>query len=95
MGGAEAQMLSAMKTALGNVAGMMCDGAKAGCAMKVATCTHAGLLAALMAMEGRGIAATDGVVGESEQEMIDNFVRVSKEGMAKMDRVVLDIILNK
>ena len=80
---------------LGNVAGLMCDGAKAGCAMKVSSCVYSGLMSAVMAMDGRGIQATDGIVGETEQEMIDNFVRVSKEGMEKMDKVVLDIILNK
>ncbi|MBQ8590613.1 MAG: serine dehydratase subunit alpha family protein [Firmicutes bacterium] len=95
MGGGETEMLQAMKTSLGNVAGLMCDGAKAGCAVKVATCTHSGLMAAMLAMDGRGIQSTDGIVGESEQDMIDNFVRVSREGMAKMDRVVLDIILKK
>lgn len=95
MGGGEAEMRQAMKTSLGNVAGLMCDGAKAGCAMKVSSCVYSGLMSAVMAMDGRGIQATDGIVGETEQEMIDNFVRVSKEGMEKMDKVVLDIILNK
>ena len=95
MGGGEEQMKQALKTSLGNVAGLMCDGAKAGCAVKVSSCVHSGLMAAALAMDGRGIQSTDGIVGETEQEMIDNFVRVSKEGMEKMDRVVLDIILNK
>lgn len=95
MGGDDGCMVRAMKTVLGDVSGMMCDGAKAGCAMKVATCTHAALLAAVLAMEGKGIEATDGIVGEEEQQMIDNFIQVSKDGMADMDRVVLDIILKK
>ena len=95
MGGGEREMLQAMKSMLGDVAGLMCDGAKAGCAVKVATCCHSGMLAAMLAMDHRGIQGTDGIVGETEQDMIDNFVRVSKDGMSKMDRVVLDIILNK
>lgn len=95
MGGGEKEMLQAMKSTLGDVSGLMCDGAKAGCAIKVATCTHSAMLSASLAMDNRGIQGTDGIVGETEQDMIDNFVRVSKEGMSKMDRVVLDIILNK
>ena len=95
MGGGVPEMIQAIKTCLGDVAGLMCDGAKAGCAVKVATCVHTGLMAAMFSMDGRGIQSTDGIVGETEQQMIDNFVRVSREGMEKMDRVVLDIILNK
>lgn len=95
MGGGEKEMLQAMKSTLGDVAGLMCDGAKAGCAIKVATCTHSAMMSAMLAMDDRGIQGTDGIVGETEQDMIDNFVRVSKEGMSKMDRVVLDIILKK
>ncbi|MBO5666204.1 MAG: serine dehydratase subunit alpha family protein, partial [Firmicutes bacterium] len=95
MGGGEREMLQAMKSVLGDVAGLMCDGAKAGCAIKVGSCIHSAMMAAALAMDHRGIQGTDGIVGETEQDMIDNFVRVSKEGMSKMDRVVLEIILNK
>ena len=95
MGGGENEMLQAIKSTLGDVSGLMCDGAKAGCAIKVATCTHSAMMSAALAMDNRGIQGTDGIVGETEKQMIDNFVRVSKDGMSKMDRVVLDIILNK
>jgi L-cysteine desulfidase len=95
MGGGEKEMLQAIKSTLGDVSGLMCDGAKAGCAIKVATCIHSAMMSGAFAMDNRGIQGTDGIVGETERDMIDNFVRVSKEGMSKMDRVVLDIILNK
>jgi L-cysteine desulfidase len=95
LGGREAELLSAMKSVLGNAAGMVCDGAKAGCSMKVATCTQAGVLAALLAVKGYGIQGTDGVVDEEEEKTIDNFIQIATVGMEGMDRVLLDIILKK
>lgn len=95
LGGREAELLSAMKSTLGNTAGMVCDGAKAGCSMKVATCTQSGVLAALLAVKGYGIQGTDGVVDEEEEKTIENFIQVATSGMKGMDQVLLDIILKK
>ena len=88
-------MLAAMQSTLGDVAGMICDGAKAGCSLKVATCTNTGVIAALLAMENRNIKGTDGIVGYGETQTIDNFIKISTEGMDKMDHTILEIILNK
>jgi L-cysteine desulfidase len=95
MGGSEKDMLTAMKSVVGNVVGMVCDGAKAGCSMKVATCTQAAVLAALMAIEGFGIQGTDGIVDDSEEKTIDNLIKLATSGMEKVDQVLLDIILEK
>jgi L-cysteine desulfidase len=95
LGGREAAMLQALKSVLGNVAGMVCDGAKAGCSMKVSTCTQAALLSAMMAMAGKGIQGTDGIVDHEEGKTIDNFIRMATEGMGNMDQILLDIILDK
>lgn len=95
LGGREKELLSALKSVLGDVTGMVCDGAKAGCSMKVATSTQAGVLAALLAVKGFGITGTDGVVDDEEERTIDNFIRVATVGMEGMDRVLLDIILKK
>lgn len=88
-------MLAAIQNIFGDVAGMICDGAKAGCSLKVATCTNTGVLAALLAMENRNIKGTDGIVGYGETQTIDNFIKISTEGMDKMDNTILEIILNK
>lgn len=95
LGGGPPQMLAALKSTLGDIAGMLCDGAKAGCAMKVATCTNTGVIAALIAMDNKGIAGTDGIVGRDENQTIDNFIKIATDGMNKMDNVILDIILKK
>jgi len=95
LGGDEDNMAAALQSTLGNVAGMLCDGAKAGCSLKVATCTNTGVMAALFAMDNNGIKGTDGIVGNGEKETIDNFIKVATDGMHKMDNVILDIILKK
>lgn len=95
LGGKENHMLMALKNVLGDVTGMVCDGAKAGCAMKVATCTHAAVMAALMAMKNDGIKGTDGIIDDEEERTIENFIQVATRGMEKMDHVILDIILKK
>jgi len=93
--GTAENMLAAMQSTFGDVAGMICDGAKAGCALKVATCTNIGVFAALLAMENRNIKGTDGIVGYGETQTIDNFIKISTEGMELMDNSILEIILKK
>lgn len=95
LGGGKNHMLAALQSTLGDVTGMLCDGAKAGCALKVATCTNTGVMAAMMAMNNNGIKGTDGIVGYSEEQTIANFIKVATDGMNKMDHVILDIILKK
>lgn len=95
LGGNANHMLCALRSTLGDIAGMLCDGAKAGCAMKVATCTNTAVMAALMAMQNNGIQGTDGIVGHDEEQTISNFIKIATDGMHKMDHVILDIILKK
>ncbi len=95
LGGDREQMLAALNSTLGDVAGMICDGAKAGCSMKVATCTNTGIVSALMAMDQKGIEGSDGIVDSDETITIDNFIKIATEGMGNMDHVILDIILKK
>jgi L-cysteine desulfidase len=88
-------MVAALQSTLGDVSGMLCDGAKAGCSLKVATCTNSGVFAALIAMDNKGIKGTDGIVGYGESQTIDNYITIATEGMRNMDHVILEIILNK
>ena len=94
-GGGKPEMISAFKNMFGNVAGIICDGAKASCALKAATCINAACMAADLALNGFGLESTNGIVGRGERDSIDYFVRTSKEGLGKMDPVILDIIMNK
>lgn len=93
--GGEAEMVYVLKNMFGNVAGMICDGAKASCTLKAATCVHAACLASALALEGFGLSCDGGIVGKSEKDTIDYFVHTSNEGLSKMDPVILDIIMGK
>ncbi|MEV2838091.1 L-serine ammonia-lyase, iron-sulfur-dependent, subunit alpha [Paenibacillus larvae] len=89
------QISYAMQNSIGNVTGMLCDGAKAGCAMKVSTCTGAAVQSALLASSGLRVPGTNGIIKEDLEETIDNFCRLGNEGSLKLDELVLDIMMNK
>ncbi len=95
LGGDVAAVKMAIQNMLGNVTGMLCDGAKPGCALKVATCTNAAAQSALLAVRGFGIKPTDGIIETSPVHSIDNLCRIGNQGTIEMDKIILDIMLNK
>jgi len=74
---------------------MICDGAKPGCSLKVSACIYAAVQAAAVAMQGKQIAPTDGVIESDVEETIKNMERISKEGMDNMDELLFKIMVNK
>jgi L-cysteine desulfidase len=95
MGGNEEQIKSALQNVLGNITGIICDGAKAGCALKVATCTTAAIQSVICVMEGQNIQSTDGIIEEDPEDTIRNFCKIGQEGMAEADKIILEIMMNK
>lgn len=95
LGGSPRQMLAAVKLIDGNIAGILCDGAKHGCALKVATSAGSAVEAALMAMEGIAIPDTDGIVGVTLKESLSNIRRLQDDGMEGADRTMLTLLLEK
>ena len=95
MGGDESKIKSAIQNMMGNVTGMICDGAKAGCALKVATCTNAAVQSAIVTLEGNMIGSSDGIIEEDAVDTIDNFCTIGNMGMNEADRLILDIMLKK
>jgi L-cysteine desulfidase len=95
VGGGPEQVTAAVQNMFGTLTGMICDGAKLGCALKVSICIYAAVQSALVAMRGKEIAATDGVIESDVEETIRNMQRISKEGMTNMDDLLLSIMLNK
>ncbi len=94
-GGGVHEMINVIKNMFGNLTAIICDGAKASCALKLASCTEAAVLAANLAMDNIALPANNGMVGHGEYDSIRYFVRCAGEGLAAMDHVVIDIILNK
>jgi len=85
----------AIKNMVGNVAGMVCDGAKNACALKVASCVGAAVQGALLAMHEIGVSAYEGIVEGDVERTISNFGRIGSPGMLETDKVILDIMVSK
>ena len=95
LGGDRIQIKLAVQNMLGNVTGMLCDGAKAGCAMKISTCTSAAVQSALMARKGIGIQSTDGIIEYDPRLSIENLCLLGNKGTLEADRIILEIMLHK
>ena len=85
----------AVNTVISDIGGMLCDGAKSGCALKVASSADSAIRAAWMACNGEGITDEEGFVGSSAEATIKNISRISSLGMDKVDRIILDIMADK
>ena len=94
-GATPAQMDLAVANMVGNVAGMICDGAKIGCAMKAMTGVDAAFRSATLALAGFGIPATDGIVGTDGDDSLVNLGRLARRGMTGVDAEVLEIMQAK
>lgn len=92
MGGNYDQICAAMSLLLSDIAGMLCDGAKESCALKVGSASSEAYCAMEWAMSGQHLAVPQGVFGASIEETVANVGRVSREGMKTVDRVMIDIL---
>ncbi len=92
MGGGEMEMLQASRNILGSVSGMICDGAKEGCASKVALSAGLAVEAACLAMEGGGIHAQDGILDESFDRLIAHLGELVCVGMGGTNDTIVHIM---
>ncbi|HQQ67259.1 MAG TPA: L-serine ammonia-lyase, iron-sulfur-dependent, subunit alpha, partial [Candidatus Cloacimonadota bacterium] len=95
LGGDFQKVEYAIKNMIGNTAGMVCDGAKEGCSLKVATNTSAAVQAALLANMGKCISSNDGIITDDLDETIANLAHFVNSGMENADSTILSIMLNK
>ena len=95
LGGTDEQIGYAIRNMSGTVTGMICDGGKVGCALKVATGSSAALLCALTAVQNAALRTTDGICAESPEHCIRNMARIGTRGMAATDREILSIMTEK
>jgi L-cysteine desulfidase len=82
----------AVNTVISDIGGMLCDGAKSGWPLKVASSADSAIRAAYMAINGEGITELEGFIGATAEETIKNIARISKFGMDKVDKIILDIM---
>ena len=94
-GGDYEQICSAIKNMIGNITGMVCDGAKVGCAMKVASGVSCALQSAVLARGGICISEHDGIIEKDIEKTIQNLGRIGSVGMQNTDNMILDIMVCK
>lgn len=95
LGGGLNQIYAAIKNMIGNVSGMFCDGAKTGCALKVATVVDAAVQSAMLAMDDIFISKYEGIIEDDIEKCIQNLGILGSKGMVEIDRLILDIMLSK
>ncbi len=94
MGGSYAQIQGTVKNILANQSGVICDGAKPGCALKLGTAAAAGVQSSILAMEGYYACKNNGIVTGTAEQSIKNLKILSDKGMTNVDRTIIDIMLN-
>ncbi len=85
----------AVNSLISDLGGMLCDGAKGGCALKVATATDSAIRCAYMALDNYGISHLEGFVGKTAEETIHNLSKISILSMPKVNETILGIMLDK
>ena len=95
MGGSRTQMSYAIKNMIGNITGIICDGAKPSCALKVSNGVSTATLSALMAMDNKVLSSLEGITDEDVDKTIMNLTRIGRDGMQETDRMILDIMTHK
>lgn len=95
MGGGYDEIVSAVKNMIANLTGMICDGAKPSCAMKLMSGVSTAVMSALMAVEGRCVTSVEGIIDDDVDRSIQNLTRIGRDAMNETDRMVLDIMTHK
>lgn len=94
-GGGYEQICSAIKNMAGNLTGMVCDGAKVGCALKVASGVSCSIQSAVLALNGICISEHDGIIEKDIEKTISNIGKIGSVGMQAADKMILDIMVCK
>ncbi|MEI6388754.1 MAG: L-serine ammonia-lyase, iron-sulfur-dependent, subunit alpha [Spirochaetota bacterium] len=95
LGGSADAVGQAVQNMVGNISGMVCDGAKASCALKASTSAAAAVQAALLAISGKSVSGLEGIVDAEPERSIDNLARLANEGSPAMDALILSIMIGK
>ncbi|WP_301707763.1 L-serine ammonia-lyase, iron-sulfur-dependent, subunit alpha, partial [uncultured Alistipes sp.] len=95
MGGGFDEVAAAVKNMIATLTGMLCDGAKPSCAMKLMSGVSTAVISAMMAMEHRCVTAVEGIIDNDVDRSIRNLTRIGRDGMNETDRLVLDIMTHK
>lgn len=95
MGGTLEQIKRSIQNTIASTSGMICDGAKPTCALKISTATNAAIQSATLAMNDISASLNDGVIFEKVEDTIKNMETLVQEGLAATDQAILNIMLSK
>lgn len=95
MGGNYEQVVYSVKNMIANLAGMVCDGAKPSCALKVSSGVSTAVLSAILAIQNKYVTNVEGLIEDDVDRCIHNLTRIGVQGMEEIDRTVLDIMTHK
>ena len=95
MGGDFTRICNSVKNMVANLTGMICDGAKPSCALKISSGVSTALLSALLSMEGKCVTSAEGIVDDDVDKCIRNLTSIGADAMKTTDDMVLDIMTHK
>jgi L-cysteine desulfidase len=95
MGGTFEQVSAAVKNMIANLTGMICDGAKPSCALKLASGVSTAVLSAMLAMQQKCVTSVEGIIDNDVDKSIRNLTTIGKDAMNDIDKCVLNIMTTK
>lgn len=95
MGGKFPEVCAAIKNMIANLAGMLCDGAKPACSLKISSGVSTAMMSALLAMNEHCVSEMEGIVSDDIDQTIRNLTSIGKESMMETDKQVLQIMICK
>lgn len=95
MGGGYEEVCAAVKNMIANLTGMICDGAKPSCALKITSGVTTAMMSAMMAINGKCATSAEGIVSDDVDATIRNLTSIGREAMNETDALVLRIMTSK
>ena len=95
MGGQYNEVCSAVKDMVATLTGMICDGAKPSCALKISSAVTTAMTSAMLAMNGKCVTSTEGIISDDVDQTIHNLTSIGREAMNETDRLVRKIMTSK
>lgn len=95
MGGSYEHICRSVKNMIANLTGIICDGAKPSCSLKIASGVSTAILSALLSMEGKCVGSTEGIIDDDVDKSIHNLTSIGADAMQTTDEMVLNIMTHK
>lgn len=95
LGGGYKEICAAVKNMIANLTGMICDGAKPSCSLKISSGVSTALMSAMLAMNGKCVTEAEGIISDDVDRSIRNLTSIGREAMRETDRLVLEIMTGK